>query len=123
MSVAAPGGRADRDEDGLGACQSLGQVEGEREAACLDVLGKEAAQPGLEDRDPAIFQRGDLGGVLVDANHVMAEIRKADAGDQSDISGADHRDAHGKSLTIYVLKPRSSCDTMRRIRGSPSPTP
>jgi hypothetical protein len=38
----------------------------------------------------------DLLLVLVDANDVVTEIRKAGSGHQSDIARSDHRDSHEK---------------------------
>ena len=75
----------------LTAC---GQVGGEGQAALAHVLGDELGQARLEDRDLAPVERLDLGRVLVDAAHVVAEIRKAGAGDQAHIARSDHRDTH-----------------------------
>jgi hypothetical protein len=41
-----------------------------------------------------LAQRFDLVGVLVDADHLMAEIGEADARDEADISGADDGNFH-----------------------------
>jgi hypothetical protein len=41
---------------------------------------------GLKRRDPT--------GVLVDADHVVAEIGKAGPGNEPDIAGTDHCNAH-----------------------------
>ena len=94
MAVAAPGGGADRDEHGLGVADRLLQVDGEGQAAFAHVLGDEFGQARLEDRDLAAVERLDLGRILVDAADVVAEIRKAGAGNQSDIACSDHRDTH-----------------------------
>src|SRR5207245_1484652 len=54
-------------------------------------------QAGLVDRQVAAGKRRDLVRVLVDADDVMTEIGKAGPGDEADIAGADHGDAHGRS--------------------------
>jgi len=95
MAVAAPCRGADGDEHRLGAIHRGGQIGGEAEPPRLHVLLHQLLQPRLVDRHLARLQPGDLARVLVDADHVMAEIRKTDAGHQSDIAGANHRNAHG----------------------------
>jgi hypothetical protein len=58
------------------------------------ILGDQRLQPRLEDRHLAALQPLDLGGILVDADHIMPEIGKARPRDQPDISRSDHRNAH-----------------------------
>ena len=60
----------------------------------LHVGGDQIVEARLVDRHLAALQRRDLAGVLVDAGDVMAEIGKAGPGNEADIAGADHRDAH-----------------------------
>ena len=72
----------------------LRQVGGEGQPACAHVAGDQLVEPRLVDRHLAALERRDLAGVLVDADHVVAEIGKAGAGNEADIAGADHRDAH-----------------------------
>ena len=96
MAVAAPRRRADGDEDRLGALHAFGQIGGEGEPAGRDVARDELVEARLEDRHDAPLQRVDLGLILVDADDVMAEVRKAGSGNQADIAGSDHRDAHSQ---------------------------
>ena len=63
---------------------------------------------GLVDRDLAALERCDLVDVLVDAGDLVAEIRKAGAGDETDVAGPNHRDVHKGS-------PR--CDFWRVVRS------
>ncbi len=72
----------------------VGQVGGEIEPAGLDVGGHQRVEARLEDRDFAAAERGDLAGVLVHAGDVVAEIRKAGAGDQPHIARANHGNPH-----------------------------
>jgi hypothetical protein len=79
MAVAAPRRRADRDEHRVGLGHRAGQVGGELQSAGLHIGGHQRVEAGLEDRDLAALQGGDLVAVLVDAGDVVAEIRKAGA--------------------------------------------
>ncbi|MND02987.1 hypothetical protein D3C83_225920 [compost metagenome] len=46
------------------------------------------------DRDDALLQAFDLPGVDVDAQNIIAGIRQAGAGDQTDVTGTEDRDSH-----------------------------
>jgi hypothetical protein len=94
VPVAAPGRRAHGDEDRIGARDRAGQVGGEGQPPGLDVLGHQQIEPRLVDRDLALVEHLDLAGVLVDADHVMAEIRKTNPGYEADIARPNHRDLH-----------------------------
>ena len=100
MAVAAPAGRAHGDEHRLRARHRRFQIGGEGQAARLGVRRHHIVQPGLEDRDAAGLQGLDLARILVDADHLMAELRQAGAGNQPNIARADHGDTHGDSKNI-----------------------
>ena len=70
------------------------EVGGEAQPAGAHVVGDQFVESRLVDRHLAALQRRDLAGVLVDAGHVVAEIGEAGPGNEADIAGADHRDAH-----------------------------
>ena len=97
MAIAAPAGRADRDEHGVRALDPFGQVGGEGQAPGLDVRRDQLGQPRLIDRHDILVQQLDLARVLVDAHHVMSEIGEARPGNQADIARADHRNTHAGS--------------------------
>ena len=95
-----------------------------RQAAGLDVVGDQLLETGLEDRDPAGVQRLDLARVLVDADHVMAEIGKADPGHKTDITRTDHGDVHETSFLLLAAGSASERDPvfgdcLRLYTGSP----
>ena len=94
VAVAAPRRRADRDEDRVGLGHRALQIGGEAQPPRAHVGGDQIVEAGLVDRHLAALQRRDLAGVLVDAGDVVAEIGKAGPGNEADIAGADHRDAH-----------------------------
>src|SRR6185503_9794082 len=52
----------------------------------------------LVDRQLALAQPLDLGGVDVDAGDVVAEVGNTRAGDQADVSGAEDREPHPTNL-------------------------
>jgi hypothetical protein len=50
------------------------------------------------DRDAAVVEQIDLLLVDVEAEHVVAQLRQAGAGDQAYIAGADNGNFHGVTL-------------------------
>jgi hypothetical protein len=99
MAVAAPGGRAHGDEYRVGAIDGGGQIGGEAQPPGGDVARHDLVEPGLVDRHLAAFEHGDLVGRLVDADDIMAEIRKAHPRNEADIARADHRNLHVRTET------------------------
>ena len=61
-------------------------------------------QARLVDRDHAAIEPIDLGRVDVDADHVVADLGQARAGDQADIAGAEDGDAHGLIPVVEAWK-------------------
>src|SRR5215217_6207662 len=97
MAVATAGWRTDGDEDRLRVAHARRDVRGEGEPPAGDVALDEAVETRLEDRHRAGFERVDLALVLVDAGHVVSEVRQAGSRDETDIAGADYRNAHSCS--------------------------
>src|SRR5258708_5020595 len=97
MAVAAARRRADGDEDRVGPRHGGGEIGGEGEASGARIALDDLIETGLVDRHFALLQARDLLRVLVDASDGDAELGKARAGDESDITGADHCNAHGHS--------------------------
>ena len=93
-AVAAARRRADRDEHRVGGFHRAGEIAGEFQPAGAGIGGDQVVQARLVDRHLTARQRGNFGGVLVDAGHVVAEIGKAGPGNEADIAGADHGNAH-----------------------------
>jgi hypothetical protein len=73
----------------------LRKIGGEGEPSRLDVLLEKRVEARLVDRDLALLQHLDLLGVLVHADDLVSEVREADARDEPDVAGADHRNLHG----------------------------
>src|SRR5690606_4636645 len=124
---AAPRRRAHGDEHGIGIRQRARKVERELEPPGRDVALDQFVQTRLEDRNAPLAQRLDLAGILVDAAHVMAEIRKARTRYQADVARADHHYAHAgpqsfsaasmrapSSRTAGLLATRSAAAAIRR---------
>ena len=76
MAIAATRGRTDGDEDRVRALDARGEVRGEGQAARCGIVADQLIQPRFENRHPPRFDRRDLARILVDADHIMAEIRK-----------------------------------------------
>ena len=79
MAIAAARRRAHGDEDRVGILHGFGGIGGEEEALFTDVLGDERVEARLINRHDTGVQLVDLGLVLVDAGHDVAEIRKTGA--------------------------------------------
>ncbi len=94
VAVAAARRRADRDEDGVGLGHRPFRSVAKLKPPGLHVGGDQVVEARLVDRHLAALKRRDLGGVLVDADDVMAEIGKAGPRNEADVAGADHCDAH-----------------------------
>ena len=93
-AVAAARWCADRDKYGVGAWRRRGKVSTERKPSGLHIFRDQAVEAGLVDGHHAVFKLTDLLRILIDADHIVTEIRKAGAGDKTDIAGADHGYAH-----------------------------
>jgi hypothetical protein len=78
MAVAPAGRRPDPDENRVRRCDRGAAVERKGQTPFLDVLGDQLVEAWLKDRDLAASQFFDLGGILVDADDVMAEIGPSD---------------------------------------------
>jgi hypothetical protein len=89
-----PRRRADGDEDHRALSHRRAKVRGEGKVALLHVVLHELFEARLVDGHAAFFERGDLLGVDVDADHVVAEARETSAGDQSDVAAADYGNLH-----------------------------
>jgi hypothetical protein len=61
------------------------------------IAGDKLGQSRFIDRHFATLEGRDFVGVLVDAHDVMAEIGEAGPGNETDITSADHGDAHDKT--------------------------
>ena len=94
MTVAAPRRGADRDKDRIGLADRRGEIGGKVQPAGLYVGGHQRIEAGLENRDFAAAQGGDLVAVLVHAGDLVAEIGKAGAGHQPHIARANHGNPH-----------------------------
>ena len=83
--------RVHGDEDDVRALEHA--LERERVGQPARVLGHQLGEAGLVDRDLAVVERRDLGGVDVAQRDVEALGGQADAGHQADVSRADDADA------------------------------
>src|SRR5690606_40479667 len=96
MAVAAAPRRPHGNEDDFGVGDRFRQAGGERQPACSDVSANKLRQTRFVDRNLAALQPGDLGSILVDAHHVVAEVSKTDAGNETYIAGTNNRNLHAR---------------------------
>ena len=100
LAVAMTPGGSDRDEHGLRTGDRFLDLGGKREPPGVDVRFDQGFEAGLVDRNVSAAQLSGLfAGIAVDADHVDAELRKAGAGYQTDITRTDHSDAHRLTFT------------------------
>ena len=76
-------------------------VGGEVQPARGHVARHHLVEAGLVDRQPAALQGGDLVRVDVQAQHVVAHVGEAGAGNQPDVARADDGDFHSTSSITW----------------------
>ena len=86
--------RAHGDQLDFGVRDGAGHVGGEVQAAGGAVALDQLFQAGFIDRHVAGIEHRDLGRIQVQAQHVVAYVRQAGAGDEAHIAGADNGDVH-----------------------------
>src|SRR6266446_208683 len=91
------GRRADRDEDYLGPPDAGRQISPESQAAVGDVPRHHLLEPWIVYGHTAHAETGNFLCVLVDADHVVAEVGGDRPRDKPDVSGPNHADVHDKS--------------------------
>src|SRR6185312_4835231 len=94
MAVAAPRRGPDRDKDGLRARKRAVEIRRERQPPGRRVGRHQMVETRLVDRNLAAHQPRNLPSVGVDAGHLRAKLRKTRARYQTDVTGANNRDAH-----------------------------
>src|SRR4029077_16339920 len=87
------------------------EVGGEGQPAGLAVDRDHVVQARLIDGDASGEQGLDLARILVDANHLMAELRQTGAGYQAHIPRADDGDTHGISKKSFFFWPERASNT------------
>ena len=89
------GRRGQREEHDLCFLQRFGQIGGEAQAALADVALEQHIQVRFVDGHFAILHHLHLLGIDVHADHVVASLCEACAGDQTDVSCSYYCDVHG----------------------------
>src|SRR5437879_5202057 len=100
MSIATARGCADRDKNRFRCGYSRGELRRKGETALARVGNDEIMEARLEDRDIATVQGRDPFGILINADHVVAEIGKTRTRDKPDIAAANHCDMHQFPLSL-----------------------
>jgi hypothetical protein len=94
MAIATPRRRADRDEDGLRPVERLSEIAGETQPSGPYISLQKPIETRLENRDFSTSKHLYFPGHFVDANQLVAEIRKTNARNEAYIPGTDNRDLH-----------------------------
>src|SRR5580704_4165649 len=97
-----PGWGRERQEDDLGFPDAVFEVGGEPEPFFFQVTEKEFFQTRFIDRDLAIRQLLDLGGIDIHTNDVIPRFCETGTRNESNISGADNSDFHNVYLGCFV---------------------
>ena len=95
FAVAPPARRADGNKHRVRRGNRRRQVGGEFEPPDPDVHMDQALQTRLEYRHRSGLQVSNLFLIHVHAGNFVAELRETSTGNQSDIAGTNHSDAHG----------------------------
>ena len=88
------GWRADGDEDDAAVSDAGDGVGGETQATARTIGLNQLGQTGLENRNFATFEIGDLGGVDVHTHDIVADFGQTGPRDQTDVPRAEDGDAH-----------------------------
>jgi hypothetical protein len=80
----------DGDEDHVGFGDGFLEIGHEMEPSAPDVARDDMIESRLVDRNLPFLEPVDAPGVDIDAEHVVAEVRQARAGNQAHIAGTDH---------------------------------
>jgi hypothetical protein len=97
----------------------LGEGVGEPEPARVEVLPQQRLKPGLEKRRLAPRRLGDLLGVHVNGEYLVAKICHADGMGKSQVTGADDADAQDLSVATHCESSASTCGDYNPLWGSP----
>ena len=109
-------GRADRDDDHVGALHGPAHFGGELEPSLALVPHDERLEAGLVDRQPVLLEPGDLRAIHIGAQDVVAGLGEAGTYDEPDIPRPDDGDLHRRLCTrasaLRVSTTRRACWAM-----------
>ncbi len=78
------------------------------------------SRPGSWIGTPPLFEDIDLARVDVEAQHVVADLGEAGAGDQADIARADHRDLHVATPMDALIAASAATGLVACVTGRPT---
>ena len=82
------------DEDNLRVLDAVLNAAGEAKPLGRNISVNDFLQAGFVDGHLARLKGLDPSWIVIHADNVMADVGKAGAGDETDITGADNRDIH-----------------------------
>ncbi len=95
--------RADGDELQRAVRNARLDVGREAQPAGTLVLANHRLESRLEDRHAARVELRDLGGIEIEAQHVVADFGQTGAGDETHIAGADDGDFHSMPSSVALM--------------------
>ena len=121
-----PRRRAHADEDDVGVRRDIRCVVREPEPAAPHVLLDERVQAGLVERQDAALQPRDLLLVRVGPHDLVTERGERPARHEAHMTGADHDDPHGSSISFSSVeqlvrrsaRPRPACGSGQAHRAA-----
>jgi len=94
MTIAPARRGTHRDKNGITVADGFREIGRKGEPLCIHIALHQIGQPRFVDRHDIVVEVFDLLLVLVDADHIMAEIGEAGARNQADIARTYHCKFH-----------------------------
>src|SRR3989344_3581460 len=116
-------GRAHRDELHVTVGNTARHVGGKRQPAGADIADDYLLQPWLVDWNLCALQCGNFFGIRVDAQDIIAQLRKAYAGNEPHITGSEQGEIHGRRGKKKQKTPRTGPRPRGRAGGTFPPPP
>src|SRR5690242_4483229 len=88
----------------------LVDISGKRKATIVDVTLYKLFEARLVDRHLAAVQHRDLFGIVIDADHFVAEVAKDASSHQADIARSNHANIHDSLLSSLQNNYRKSAE-------------
>jgi len=99
------GGGSHRDEDDLGTRDRVGRIGREAQCPAVEAACQQFGYALLEEGSPAVFEHGDLGGIVVGSDDAVSQRGQADCADNAYMAGPDYPHSHACLRTSAILMP------------------
>ena len=99
------------------ACIDVGR---EPQPAGSDVASDHFGESGLVNRHASAMENVDLGGIDIEAHHVVAYFGEARAAHQTDVSGAGYGYFHAAASRDLLMRASASSGSAARVIARPT---